>query len=350
MAPDIDLVVLSRDKSALAGEVDRGIAAQTDSRLTIHRVIGRARPSDANRWTTIARARNEGKSQGHSEWVMFLDDDVALSPGCVRRLWEDLQRRPAYGALAADYLGQSNFVEKARHVSMGATLFRRAALRDIHFRWRPGRCECQCCCDDLRRNGYGIDYLPAARARHLEIDDPERCAERAISHGPAGEHAPAIGRSVQPALDRYEVSPQVFESFFRSSIRPAFDWKRFASEAWPVTVRVFQERSSLAAIDCAWNSVPALDIPKVLSHFPPRRRRLIRQLADQFRESQSPIELVVPALATAKNRYVLLDGNHRVGALMLSDVPFRLLAFIVHGPARSRDCGSRPVRAGSIRR
>ena len=105
---------------------------------TIHRVTGPPRPDDANRWQTIARARNQGKSKGQSEWLMFLDDDVALAPGCVARLWEELQRRPAFGALAADYLGESGTDAPPRHVGMGATLFRRAALREIHFRWRPG--------------------------------------------------------------------------------------------------------------------------------------------------------------------------------------------------------------------
>jgi hypothetical protein len=34
------------------------------------------------------------------------------------------------------------------------------------FRWEEGKCECQCCCDDLRRAGYGIGYLPGAQAWH----------------------------------------------------------------------------------------------------------------------------------------------------------------------------------------
>jgi hypothetical protein len=198
MAPHVDLVVLSRDESALPAEVQRGIAAQTDSRLTIHRVTGPPRPDDANRWQTIARARNQGKLMGRSEWLMFLDDDVALAPGCVRRLWEDLQRRPAFGALAADYLGESRADAPPRHVGMGATLFRRAALREIRFRWRPGRCECQCCCDDLRRNGYGIDYIPTVRAIHLNTSrSSHRDSSRSLPNPPSA--APA---RVLAAFDR----------------------------------------------------------------------------------------------------------------------------------------------------
>ena len=72
-----------------------------------------------------------------------------------------------YGALAADYLGEGHEGHVTRHVTMGATLFRRAVLDQIRFRWRDERCECQCCCDDLRRLRWAIDYCPYVKARHL---------------------------------------------------------------------------------------------------------------------------------------------------------------------------------------
>ena len=46
------------------------------------------------------------------------------------------------------------------HVGMAATLFRREQLVELTFRWEPGKCECQCFCDDLRRGRFGIGYLP----------------------------------------------------------------------------------------------------------------------------------------------------------------------------------------------
>jgi hypothetical protein len=66
---------------------------------------------------------------------------------------------------------------------MGATLFRRSALDRIQFRWETKKCECQCCCDDLRRLGYGIAYDRTARAVHLPRDErqphsPASSAER----------------------------------------------------------------------------------------------------------------------------------------------------------------------------
>jgi hypothetical protein len=166
-------VILSRHVGPLDPEVERGIRTQREIRLVVHRVAGPADVEDRSRWAAIARARNEGKLLGSSPWLMFLDDDVVLGQGCIASLLGELGRRPAFAALAADYLGERYAGRIAHHVSMGATLFRRAALRPIYFRWDDTRCECQCCCDDLRRQLWGIDYSHTAIARHLPKSNPE---------------------------------------------------------------------------------------------------------------------------------------------------------------------------------
>ena len=107
---------------------------------------------------------------------MFLDDDVVMSPGCVAALLNELAKRPSYAALGADYLGEHRLGRMAPHVALGATLFRREALEQITFVWCGRSCECQCCCDALRRLRWAIDYSVAARARHLTDED--------IRHGP----------------------------------------------------------------------------------------------------------------------------------------------------------------------
>lgn len=165
--PHVDLVVLSRDGGPLDERVRAGILAQGGVRLHVHGVIGEKRAGDANRWEVICRARNRAKGIGAASFVMFLDDDVVLGDGCVGRLVAALQGQPGYGAVAADYLGESRTANAARHVGMGATLFRRSVLRAVRFRWEPGRCECQCCCDDLRAAGVGIGYVAGAAATHL---------------------------------------------------------------------------------------------------------------------------------------------------------------------------------------
>ncbi len=163
----IDIVVLSREARPLRRPVAEALHRQRSVELIVHRVVGGPRASDSCRWETIARARNEGKTKGRSPWLMFLDDDVVLHYRCVRTLLRSLCARPAYGGTAADYLAQSTGPHIAPHVAMGATLFRREVVQQVRFRWQPGRCECQCCCDDLRRMHWGIDYCPEAVAEHL---------------------------------------------------------------------------------------------------------------------------------------------------------------------------------------
>ena len=167
MIPDVDLVVLTRHDGPLNPEVERGFCNQRAVRLVVHRVAGWKYPGDRSRMNAIVRARNDGKLLGAAPWLMFLDDDVVLDPQCISTLVNELTRRPAYAALAADYLGESRAGEIARHVSMGATLFRREVLEQVRFTWSDTKCECQYCCDDLRRRNWGIDYCPTALARHL---------------------------------------------------------------------------------------------------------------------------------------------------------------------------------------
>lgn len=187
-AHPIDVIVLSRDAAPLPPELQAALRQQQGVRLIVHRVVGAPAASDLNRWQTIARARNTGKTAGSTPWVMLLDDDVLPDADCVRRLLDGLQARPAYGALAADYLGESAGGNVPGHVAMGATLFRRGVLARIQFRSTANRCECQCCCDDLRAMGFGIAYLPEARARHVKRRKPaagyRHGHERQISRAP----------------------------------------------------------------------------------------------------------------------------------------------------------------------
>jgi hypothetical protein len=163
----VDLAVLTRDERPLSPTVSAALRDQRGVKLRIHRIIGKPQTDDANRVATIARARNEAVGRARSPWLMFLDDDVALAPDCVARLHHALASRPEYGAFAADYLGEANACGSSPHVAMGATMFRRSTLQRTTFRWEPNKCECLCCCEDLRRQGARVEYLTGARAWHL---------------------------------------------------------------------------------------------------------------------------------------------------------------------------------------
>jgi hypothetical protein len=214
---DVDVVILCRDHSPLPHVVRRGLDSHTGVRLTPHRVIGTPLPSDSGRWETIARARNAGKSLGRSPWLMFLDDDVRLAPDAIDRLRRGLLANPLFGALAADYLGEAVGDCSTPHVAMGATLFRRSALDRIHFRWSRDRCECQCCCDDLRRQGIGIRYEPEARAWHLTTTREHPQSER------EARHTTAPGGSVLPGRILTAFDRRHYDKFRRRFLRSLRD-------------------------------------------------------------------------------------------------------------------------------
>jgi hypothetical protein len=224
---EVDLVVLTRDISPLRQDVLRGIERQEQVELQIHRVIGAPRPDDTCRLDTITRARNEGRRLGSARWLMYLDDDVVMAPDCVARLALALHGRPAFAALGADCAGEmrpgwENW-DYPLHVGMAATLFRREQLEELSFRWEPGKCECQCCCDDLRRAGFGIGYLPGALAWHRPLarwNTPLPGGNAAIE---AGEPPPALasGRPgrILAAFNRRDY--QRFRSLFLKTLRSA---------------------------------------------------------------------------------------------------------------------------------
>ena len=168
----VDVVVLTRDPSPVRAQVMDALRNQQEVKVIFHQVVGDRRPGDVSRLDAIVRARNVGKKRGDSPFLMFVDDDVVLNNDCIRTLIEGLVVRPSFAGLGADYSLQQRGLRIAQHVTMGATLFRRAAIEEIDFRWEEGRCECLCCCLDLRDRHWGIDYLPQAKAIHMDINRP----------------------------------------------------------------------------------------------------------------------------------------------------------------------------------
>jgi hypothetical protein len=215
MADEVDLVILTRNASPLRADVQRGIAHQKRVSLNVHRMIGEVLPTDANRWETISRARNQGKLLGTAPYLFFLDDDVVLSENAVGRLLAELQRRPVLAAIAADYLQESRIGQRADHVAMGATLFRRSALDRFNFRWEADRCECQCICDDLRRAGMQIAYSRRVRALHL--------GNGASHHADPGAHESSCVRTGTLALSDSPIGGSTADAI----VMVAFDHRQY---------------------------------------------------------------------------------------------------------------------------
>jgi len=145
---------------------------------------------------------------------MCLDDDVVLEPDCLAQLLEGLQRRPEFAALAADSAGEMSRIwehwDYPSHVGMAAVMFRRQRLAELTFRWEDDKCECLCCCEDLRAASQGIGYHPGALAWHRpgpavksdsQAPDPARQNDRSPQSPPAVRRRPRPGR-ILAAFDR----------------------------------------------------------------------------------------------------------------------------------------------------
>ena len=253
---EVDVVILTRGIEPIPERVLSALERQEDVKVRLHRVVGASIPEDKHRLDTIVRARNEGKLRGSSRWLMFLDDDVVLEDDCITKLVAELSRRSRYGALAADYLSQSNSDGQSRHVAMGATLFRRHVLEGIQFRYQSGLCECQCCCDDLRSRGFRIAYSTTARAQHifnaqraLDLHDENREQKSVRSRLERTVQNPSTNR-VLTCFDRNHL--HLFRRIFLPSLRAAGNHEPVSAVTYGLDA---SEASALAALPgvCVFN-------------------------------------------------------------------------------------------------
>lgn len=284
MPLDVDVVLIRRDGSPPPTAVVRALEAQRGVRPRVHRVVGAPRHDEPHRWATIARARNDGRRLGSSPFVFFLDDDVVLAPDCLARLVDGLVARPAFAALAADYLGESrrdgfdvDDVAVTRHVAAGATLFRRDVLAFLPFRWQHDKCECQCCCDDLRRAGFAIGYLRGAEARHepaLTADGRHHGMAEQAAPSPAAA-VPAVPGRVLAAFDRAHLAK--FRKVFLATLRASGNDEVVTAVAYgatPSEVGVLSRLPGVEVVPIPANGVKTpirrlRDFPRILAGWHP---------------------------------------------------------------------------------
>jgi hypothetical protein len=161
----VDVLTLLAPGAVIASPVLDALKNQGGVNLEHHVVEGARLPGE-RRENAIARGRNKAKVWGHAHYALFLDSDVVLPPFGIEQLLYGLLFNPRYAALGINYQDEVHS-PWPDHVAMGATLFYRPILERIQFRVEPGVCECYCCCQDIRRMGYLIGYLPGLRAEHL---------------------------------------------------------------------------------------------------------------------------------------------------------------------------------------
>ena len=146
---------------------------------------------------------------------------------------------------------------------------------------------------------------------------------------------------------------QAFASEFRHTnnqrgIQVCFNWARFLSERWPIELVRLYNIAELSRCFLPWYLGPAgrevqyadqcakpISLPELPSAFASLRhdhQTGIQDYVRKFQASSGPICFAAPTYLLPGNRYLGMDGNHRLAALMLANRTFEVTLCNVRGP------------------
>jgi hypothetical protein len=147
-------------------------------------------------------------------------------------------------------------------------------------------------------------------------------------------------------------TPEDYATEYRAVIRVGFNWNRFHKERWPIAAAQVVDRQMLGNSILPWylgrtgqevvydaadaTPIHLAQIPVVLASLNEQRQAGIQKYVYQFR-SQPSVKFSVPSYDLGNSRQLALDGNHRLSALLLTDVPFTVTFWSVRGPMEA-DC------------
>lgn len=261
----VDVIVLHRPGTSPCPDILQAIRDQRKVQVMLHLQVGAPQPGDRSRWETIARARNAAKQLGSAPWVMFVDDDVLLHPDCIATLLAEFPGTDRLGAVAADFAGDLLRPERAGHIGMGATLFRRSVLQRLNFRFTDKLCECWCACLDLKHNGVEIRYSHEARVIHPYKPAGSQTAPDHLSSIPAPQRTETNGQASTPeplilaAFDRRDIDR--FEHQFLKTLRAHGNRQQVTAVAYGLYPTECRRIESLDRVTLDWQSYNGQMVP-----------------------------------------------------------------------------------------
>jgi len=148
-------------------------------------------------------------------------------------------------------------------------------------------------------------------------------------------------------------TPAEFERRFRDDIRVGFNWDRFLSEKWPIELVTLVSHPDLCRCYTPWYvgavadevayddplAAPMRlhDVPKAFEILSDERKSDIQEKVDKYRTETGLIHFAAPSYSLPDGDYFILDRNHRLSALALSEKPFEVELWNVRGPLEE-DC------------
>jgi hypothetical protein len=153
---------------------------------------------------------------------------------------------------------------------------------------------------------------------------------------------------VVPMTSTDKITPDVFAPKFREAIRVGLNWDRFFEQAWPVEFVTLTRRQQLSSCFMPWyineigaevayddpEAVPMRlsDVSKSRAILNEERNADIKEYAMKFERQRQSIKFDVPTYRLPDDQYFVLDRNHRIAALTLVSVPFRVNLWNICGP------------------
>jgi hypothetical protein len=143
------------------------------------------------------------------------------------------------------------------------------------------------------------------------------------------------------------LSPRGFTRMFSPLTRVDVRWSALADAKWTVTLSVVDTVLDLAqwyfpwylasdGSECGWDAPTAVPIAvtdwcDVAAGTSPERRARVTNLARTLRAAQSPVGLMAPTYDLRDGRRLVLDGNHRLAAIVEADLRFVAMEVCLHG-------------------
>jgi hypothetical protein len=144
-----------------------------------------------------------------------------------------------------------------------------------------------------------------------------------------------------------QVPKKIFHDKFCNGIRVMFNWERFFNEDWPIERLSLTDRQAFLGLKLPWyrgtdgfvtfdtpNALPVClaEIEEWYTLLSDKIRITIENMIQEFLYRSQKLEFDFPAYSLSKSEYLVMDGNHRLSAIALTDLSFMINMWVVKGP------------------